>query len=260
MKKLSIIFMVSLIISSNLIKAQVTTKPAQSTAKPIKAPVKPIALPTPTTSVARKDTLKYPGRAGFGLGINFSTNGPGIDLAKSFGKKGRLAVRLAGNYMAIGVKDYIFKLDQTELVINADIKLGSLGAIIDLHPFANAFKISAGYSVLLTEVKVTALTKDSTKQGDVMISPAEIGQIDAGITIKPSIYLGMGFGRAVPRKRVGFTFEVGAYFIKHPDLSFKVSGMLEPTSSQEKVLQDNLSGLSWLPVMNFGMNFRLGKL
>lgn len=232
-------------------------KPAAAVpAKPVTA-TKPVAVATIPADTAKK---LYPGRAGFGFGLNLSSNGPGVDLAKSFGKKGRLAIRVAGNYLTTKLSNMEVPIDKTKLVLNADIKMGSIGAIVDFHPFANAFKISAGYSVIMTELQGTALVKDSVQQGDIMISPQEVGQINIGLTMKPSAYIGLGFGRAVPRKRLGFTFEVGAYYIKQPTLSFKVTGMLEPTSSQESVLQGNLSGLSWLPVVNFGLNFRLGKL
>lgn len=241
---------------SNLYAQQ--ANPVSPSGVPVKDTLSPTSPATLRMDSSSKNTPTA-NRAGIGFGINFATNGLGIDLAKNLTQKGRLALRLSGNYLPVSVKNQEFTMDQTALLINADVKLGSIGAILDIHPFGGAFKVSAGYSILLTEISATAITKDSTKQGDIMIPPAEVGIIKTGITFKPSPYIGMGIGRAVPKRRVGFTMEVGAYYIEQPKLSFKATGMLEPTSSQESVLQNNLKGLSWLPVLNMSLNFRLSK-
>ncbi len=232
--------------------AKVTTAPG-TPAKVAASPSKPEVLKMDSS------LMLEPRHLGIGFGINFSSNGVGINLAKNLTQKGRFAIRLYGTYMPYSIKNMAFDLDKTALVINADIKLGSIGAILDIHPFGGPFKISAGYAMLLTQINATALTRDSTKQGDIMIPPDEVGKITTGITFNPSPYVGIGFGHAVPRGRVGFNFEFGAYYVGQPKLDFKVSGMLEPTSSQESVLQNNLKGLSWLPVLNMGFNFRLTK-
>lgn len=195
-----------------------------------------------------------------GVGLNLSTNGIGGQLAASFLKNGKLAARLEGRYLTTSLNNYEAAVSGTKLVANATVKLGSIGAMVDYHPFGNGFKLTAGYALLLNDISAVAITKDSTKYGDISIPPNEVGDISFGLSVKPSPYIGLGFGRAVPKKRFGFTFEIGAYYTGAPEVTFKSTGMLEPTSANEPILRENLSGLTWWPVMNFGFNFRLGKI
>ncbi|MCG9879434.1 MAG: hypothetical protein MH472_02440 [Bacteroidia bacterium] len=205
-------------------------------------------------------TQPIPQAGKFGIGLNLSTNGVGGQLAVGLSKNGKFNGRLEGRYFSTDLTNYEAEIGGTKLVANATVKLGSIGAMFDYHPFGNAFKITAGYALLLNDVSATAITKDSTKFGEISVPPNEVGDIQFGLNVKPSPYLGIGFGRAIPKKRFGFTFEIGAYYTGAPEVSFKSTGMLEPTSANEPILRENLSGLTWWPVMNFGFNFRLGKI
>jgi len=199
-------------------------------------------------------------KKGFGAGLNLSTNGIGAQVAYSILDNGKLAARLEGRYLSIGLNNYEAAVSGTKLVADATVKLGSIGAMVDYHPFGNAFKLVAGYALLLNDVSAVAITKDSSKFGDVAIPPNEVGDIKFGMTVKPSPYIGLGFGRSVPDKRFGFSFEIGTYYTGSPEITFKTTGMLEPTSANEPILRENLSGLTWWPVMNFGFNFKIGKI
>ncbi|MBU3661728.1 MAG: hypothetical protein FGM41_00820 [Bacteroidetes bacterium] len=194
---------------------------------------------------------------GLGLGLNLSTNGVGLQIAHTLNKQGTLAARLEGRYLPLKAENLEVDVEGTSLIADLDTKFGSMGLMVDWHPFGNAFKITGGFAILLNDISGTAITKDSTKQGDIMLAPEEVGTLTFGLKAKASPYIGIGFGRAIPKTRFGFTFEVGSFYTGAQDVTFKATGMLEPSSSNEAVLQDNLSGLTWWPVMNFGFNFRL---
>lgn len=230
---------------------------AMAQTPPVAAP--PAADENPPTA---KDLvpMKVCTQPGFGLGVNLSSNGYGLNLARTLNKSGNLILVLDYKTMNTSIKDYAYVVSGQTLLINADVTLGHLAGFIDWHPFKNSVKIKAGYAILKTGVDVKAGMRDSTKQGIIMMAPSEVGDITTGITFKPSVYLGLGFGRAVPKKRVGFTFELGGYYVGKPDVKFATTGMLEPTSANEPKIQDDLSGLSWLPYLNMSLNFRLGKL
>lgn len=54
--------------------------------------------------------------------------------------------------------------------------------------------------------------------GDYLLKPDAEGNINAKIetaAFKP--YVGLGFGRAVPNKRIGFMFELGCMFWNSPE-------------------------------------------
>jgi len=207
--------------------------------------------------VAAKTGTGNPGSA---IGLNIATNGFGLQFAQNINSSNTLAVRVGGMYMPISLTNFEYDFEGTVLVINGDIKLGSVQALIDFHPFKNAFKITGGLAYMLTDVVALANVKDSVKQGEITLSPAQVGNIDVGLKVGPLCpYIGIGFGSAVPKTRFSFNFEIGGYYITQPQVTFKATGMLEPTSANEKVIQDNMRGYDWLPMINFGFNFRIGK-
>jgi len=221
---------------------------------------KPVEQTPAATKSEAEAKASEGGNPGSAIGLIISTNGVGLQFAQNIGGAKMLAVRVGGMYMPFKLTNFEYDFDGTKLVINGDIKLGSVQALVDFHPFKNAFKITGGIAYMLTDMSAVAMVKDSVEQGDIMISPDEVGKIDVGMKVGPICpYIGIGFGRAIPRSRASFNFEIGSYYISHPEVTFKASGMLEPTSANEKVIQDNVKGLSWLPMMNFGINFKIGK-
>lgn len=199
-------------------------------------------------------------KPGFALGLNLSTNGPGANLGLTLNKKGSLQLRLDGKYLPADIKNLEYDFNGTTVILNGNATVGSLGGFLDWHPFKNAFKLTVGAASILTEVTATGILKDSVQQGDIKISPTEVGEIKLGLSFKPSAYIGIGFGRAVPKGRVGVSLDLGAYYVQSPQLNFSANGMLEPTSYQQAVLRENIKGYSWLPVMNIGINIRLNSL
>ncbi|MFZ4797876.1 MAG: hypothetical protein ACOYMA_10300 [Bacteroidia bacterium] len=215
-------------------------------------PPAPAAASNPTTnSVSKK---------GLGIGVSLSTNGIGAQISYSLLSSGKLILRAEGNYLNYNLKDYKTNFSGKNMVLNGSIKFGSAGLYADWHPFGNSFKMVLGCAVLLNSINSVAQLKDSIKQGEIMISPSEIGKITfEGKPTSVAPYIGLGFGRSVPKRRLGVSFEVGTYFIGEPSVSFNADGMLEPTSSQETVLSNNLKEYKWLPKLSIGINIKLTK-
>jgi hypothetical protein len=221
------------------------------------APDAPQNQAKPTTE---EPTKRKAGTNGIGFGLMFGTDGAGISLGKCISKNGKMYFMASGMYAPVTLTAFPYKFGSTDVIVDADIKLGRISAVFEYHPFSNAFKISAGAAYMLTNIGGTIMVRDSSSQGDIRVAPSEIGDIKFGLKTNPVVpYFGIGFGRAVPKGRVGFNFELGAYYITSPIVSLKGSGMLEPSSVNEPVLKENLSGFSLLPAMNFRLNFKIGK-
>jgi len=229
----------------------------------VKAQEQPASTnPVSATSVLVEDKL---GSHAWGVSLNLTTNGIGLELSKTLTANRKLVARIGGNYLAYDLKDFPYnngsKAKPQYLIANANIVLGSIGAYIDWHPFGNAFKLTGGAAYMLSNIKALAQLRDSTLQGVINIPPDEVGQINA--EIKPSIniapYIGIGFGRAIPKKRVGVSFEMGTYYMGSPNVDFSCTKMLEPTSSMKTVLSDNLSTNQWLPRLSLNINIRISK-
>lgn len=223
---------------------------AQDTIQTPKAPVK--------NSVAIAAT---PSKKGFGIGLVSSTNGLGGHVSYSFLESGILIGRFEGNYLNYNLKDFGYKFGKTSMLINGPLKFGSIGVYADWHPFGNSFKLVGGFAYMLNNISTTAYLKDSTKQGDITIAPEEVGSII--IELKPNAiapYLGLGFGRAVPKHRVGVSFEMGVFYIGEPEVKFVTTGMLTPTGvTEEKKLREGMNELKWLPKLSLSINIKLTK-
>ncbi len=220
------------------------------------------SIPTLAAPVAASNpTAISPSKKGLGFGINLSTNGIGAQLAYSFFKSGKLSLRLEGRYLTYNQNKIAYNVSGAHMLIDGKAELGSAGAMVDYHPFSkSSFKLVVGYAMLLNKINGIAYTTDYYKLNDIIISPEVIGGFDIGISVKQGAYVGLGFGRAVPKKRFGMSIEVGAYYIDKPTVNFKAKGMFAPTSSQESVIGGNMAAYNWLPMLNIGFNFRLGKI
>ncbi len=207
----------------------------------------------------------------FGVGVNISTNGIGAQLAYSILKKNILIARVESRYFYSDIKDKDMIIYQSHMLVNGYIKRGSLGFILDYHPFGNSFKLSSGFAILFNEINNVVKYRDSVPQGNIKISPDEIGTITIGYNLQSSPYFGIGFGKSVPKKRVGFSFEIGFYYTGIPTIKTKATKMLEPISTRQyPVLVDDWyygnspdllhDELSFLPVINCGLNIKLGKI
>ncbi|MBC7381515.1 MAG: hypothetical protein H7296_00800 [Bacteroidia bacterium] len=244
-------------------KVPAPAAPAKAPAAVVKPlPVAPPLKASPQMSVVQPlKPVKEPLGPGIGMGLKFSTNGLGIEFSKSLTSQRKVVMRGFATYLPYQLSNFPFKFNRSVVLnINMNVKLGAIGLLFDVHPFNNSFKLTVGAAYMLLNAKSTAMLKDSIKQNDITLSPEEVGVINAEISGSPiAPYAGIGIGRAIPRKRIGFSVEIGTYYMGSPKVSFVCNGLLEPTSNQQKVLEENLKTNKWLPQIMFNLNFRLTK-
>jgi len=139
------------------------------------------------------------------------------------------------------------------LLVDVTAKLDHADLIVDFHPFRNAFRLSAGLGIFSgNQIKVTANFLDSTKFGEITFTPDDIGSLGLNWVLNTANpYLGLGFGRAAPAKRIGLGIDMGAYYIGPPKPEILATGMVKRTSEQSSTLQENLKSFQWLPVLSF---------
>ena len=166
-----------------------------------------------------------------------------------------------------------------DLDLKAKLKMSSGHLLVDWVPFRrgrSSFFLSAGFFVgsgkLITvdgQFDMQALADagipvDMVKDipieiGDAVITPDASGAAHAYLKVhsfKP--YVGLGFGRAIPTRRVGFRFELGALFYGSP----KIDSPNYSSTSQD----DELEGFNKLlrdfkvyPQLSFQVTVRLFK-
>lgn len=188
------------------------------------------------------------------LGLKAGTLGAGAEVTTAL--TNRLNVRVGGSFFPYSVKG-----DYTEEEVNisytADLSVQTLSALIDLHPFKNAFRLSVGAVYNGTAVDATARPTESYTVKQRTFSKEELGTlsgtVDYGSKIAP--YAGIGFGNAVRGSRLDVTLDLGVIYTNSPSLDLKGTGMIAPTAEQDQELEDELSGIKLYPVISLGLSY-----
>ena len=178
-------------------------------------------------------------------GLTLGTTGIGIDLAAPVTEY--LQVR-AGYNLCSGIKykediDYRAKGQPTKKTeVEGKLHLGTAKLLLDVFPFRNTpFHFTTGFYIGTDEIikaentiPVTAFDKgEGILIGDYIVEFDQDGIAKATIKVnKFRPYVGIGFGRSVPRKRIGVSGDLGVMFWGKPKLYEKQTGRdLEVTKS-----------------------------
>ena len=124
----------------------------------------------------------------------------------------------------------------SEIKLQGKLALTTGHLLVDIHPFKSQFRVTVG-AYFGNDKIISVYTKESNKLleniyqfnqnpanekigfelGDYLLEPSKDGNLEASIRVnKFRPYLGIGFGRAVPKKRLGCQFDLGAQFWGSP--------------------------------------------
>lgn len=182
-----------------------------------------------------------------------------------------------------------------QLDVQGEAKLGGGHVLFDVYPFpkASSFRVTVGayfgsekvidvynkengallsvsrWNAAIEKAEVRpfveqyGLKKIGAELGDYFIAPDGQGNIDASIKVNSfRPYLGLGFGRAVPKKRIGCQFDLGVQFWGSPKV------MVTDASGERELKAENAGGdggdvikvisdISVYPVLSFRLVGRI---
>ena len=198
-----------------------------------------LAMMTVSAMFAQSEDLKYGLENRIGIGVGAGTEGIGVDVSTCLSKY--FGVRAGLNFMPdINIKTDVDIEPNTEnlpplsdeestLNVKGSLKRTTFDLKFDCYPTGGSFFVTAGFSVGGDKlVQVTGhsdyiqnnlnLAKNYGIQiGDYNIPFDENGDVNGGLKVnnfRP--YLGLGFGRLIPKNRIGFRFEMGVQFHGKP--------------------------------------------
>ena len=229
-----------------------------------------------------------PGRKAFdnvGVGAHIATTGFGVSAATPLHRS--VSLRAGFQTAPFG---YSYSYDDfgqfniagtsiPDLDLKARLKMSSGHLLVDWVPFRrgrSSFFLSAGFFVgsgkpltidgrfdmqALADagIPIDRVTDIPIEIGDATIRPDASGGVSAYLKVhsfKP--YVGLGFGRAIPTRRVGFRFELGALFHGSPKIdSPNYHSMSEDDELEgfNKLLRD----FKVYPQLSFQVTVRLFK-
>jgi len=191
------------------------------------------------------------------VGIHAGFPGFGLDYGRKLGNQ--LMLRGQINLMKLNINDLGYQFEDTKLLIDAEVNFLNIDALLDYHPFKNSsFRLTVGLGYFIDQVISSTVAFDGDLLfNDITYTPEQVGVI--GLTnswgaVAP--YGGIGFGRAVPKGKFGFGFELGTYYGGKPKPTIIATGMLEDNVENEAQLRENLSEYRWLPVLKMRLAYK----
>ena len=149
------------------------------------------------------------------FGVNLKVGalyGAGIDFSTSLHPM--VKARVGFSYLGYDVMDQ-FDISSSSGGLNeGKIQFSNANVLVDFFPMKNGvFHITAGAYIGKNNVTIGGDDFDPFQLNDFIINPKDghfDGTVKFGQAIKP--YLGIGIGRTIPNKRVGFKFELGVIY------------------------------------------------
>jgi len=172
----------------------------------------------------------------------------------------KLNARLGINYYP-----YTYDEEEDDVDYDIDMNLFSGSALLDWHPFAGVFRISAGLVLNRNELDMEARPTGFVEIGDQEYAPAEVGTLSGDVDFRSvAPYVGIGWGNAVGEdKRWGFVCDLGIVFQGSPDADLAATGPIasDPTfqadlAKEEENLEDDLDFFKYYPVISFGISYK----
>ena len=193
------------------------------------------------------------------FGVNLKVGvlyGAGIDFSTSLHPN--VKARVGFNYLGYDVANNFDISSSNGGISKGGIKFSNANVLVDYFPMSNGvFHITAGAYLGKNHIEIGGDDFDPFTFNDFLVKPVDgyfDGTVKFGSAIKP--YLGLGIGRTIPNRRVGFKFELGVVYqgkmsIDSKYLSnetdFEVFDTLEIPLLESKI---------W-PAMNFSLIYRI---
>jgi hypothetical protein len=213
-------------------------------------------IETLDTIVKTDDTLEKKQKMN-ALAISGGFPGFAFDYSRKISESFSAKIR----YNFFKTEDY--NLGELDLSGNAVTAIASaessiLDLLVELLPFKrSSFKLVGGLGII-NKMKLDILMQyeESVTFGDVVLTKEDYGDLNIGFSwdsVAP--YIGFGFGRAIPKGKIGFGVEAGYYFSQSPNITLDATKLLAPTANQEDQVQETFKTWKFIPLLQFRLAY-----
>ncbi len=168
------------------------------------------------------------------LAARISTLGFGVEAITKLNK--RLNVRVQGNFFS-----YSDSIKESDVDYEGKLKLNTLGALIDIHPFAGGLRLTAGGFSNGNKIDLAASCKmgSECEVGDVTVS-SDSSSSDPRVFGRAKFksfapYVGLGYGNAMKGFPFHFAFDIGVLVQGATQIDLGASGIARVTDNESGV-------------------------
>ncbi len=194
---------------------------------------------------------------GVSAGITAGTLGVGPEVAYRFSDN--LGVRANATFFGLGRN-----VESDGIDYDGDLKLRSVGAMLDLHPFGNGFRVSAGARINSNKVRLKATPSDDVEVGEETYTPEEIGTLSGTVRandVAPTLTIGWVGGKT---RGLKFGIEAGAMFHGSPKVrNLQATGLLasdadfqDSLREEEEEVENDLDKFKLYPIVQLSIGYR----
>lgn len=167
-------------------------------------------------------------------------------------------LRGTGSYL-----DFSHSGDLSDVDYDIDMDYRIIGALLDIHPFKNNFRISGGVLHTDNKIALSGRPDESVTIGNHEYPPEAVGTLSGDVTFDDvSPYAGIGFGNAVAASSWSFVFDLGVVFQSY-DVALSADGPVaqvprfqQDLREEEQDIEDDLNAWKIYPVLSFGIGYR----
>jgi hypothetical protein len=190
------------------------------------------------------------------LAVSAGLPGFGVEYARKLSTK--FSGRLRYNFFKLTDYDpgeIDLSGNKVSALINGESN--TVDILLEYAPFGGSFKLVGGIGILnKMDLNMLLEYDESVTFGDVVLTKEDYGQLIADLSwqgVAP--YLGLGWGRAVPKSGFGFAVEFGTYFTSSPEVTLTATKLLAPTADQEEEFAETFETWKYVPSIKFRLAY-----
>jgi hypothetical protein len=194
----------------------------------------------------------------FAIGVQGGTTGIGANVQ----------ARLGSRFDLRGTADWIgFNHNATyhNIAYRGRVRGATGGVFLDVHPFDNAFMLSAGSYFGNRKLKIDATPSGNVNIGGATFTPAQVGQLNGDIKLSSAMpFVGLGFNNTFrTRSHWSFTGVLGVSFSGSPKVTLDSTGGTfsnDPTfrtylNQEQATIAHDARNYRYYPVATIGVNY-----
>lgn len=197
---------------------------------------------------------------GFNVSARTSTLGLGLEAGYAFNDYVNLRVAL-NNY------NYDYDTTEDDIRYDFDLELESTALLLDIHPFAGAFRVTAGMLDNKNRLEGQAEATGSYDIGDVSYTNEEVGTLFSRVQLGEDnpFYLGLGWSQALGETGWGFGFDAGVVLLGDSEVELLPQGgsliddpafQADIAAEEESAEADINESFETYPVLSLGVTYQ----